>query len=355
MQIIEAVYENLSVEARPIRSNSKNPYPMTTILASNTSSLLIASIAKDCQHRDRIAGMHFFNPVPVMKLVEIIRGPDSSDQTIDFLTRLGRQMDRVPVVVKDAPGFLVNLGGRAYGSEAMRLLHERVATPAQIDAVMRDCCGFRMGPLELADMIGIDVNFPASIIIADGYMGDPRLRTSFPHRSLFEAGRLGRKTGQGSYRYDENGRKLDGDAEDDAKNNNISLPARIVCAIETGELEFTRLLDELDCQIIPTDDGASPILAALLGEDCASYAARTGADHRRLVGVDLYCNWHHRITVMTAPGSDPTITASVSALLGKTGRAVTQYPGFSGVYFATNACHDRQSGLRDGSDWHRCS
>ena len=124
--------------------------------------------------------MHFFNPVPLMRLVEIVRGPDTDAATVAFMSALGERMGRTPVTVKDAPGFLVNLGGRAFTTEGMRLLHEGVATPAQIDAVMRDCGGFRMGPCELMDLTGVDVNFPVSQIVHDGYMGDARLKTSFP-------------------------------------------------------------------------------------------------------------------------------------------------------------------------------
>src|SRR5690606_28778794 len=103
-------------------------------------------------HPERVAGMHFFNPVPVMRLVEVISGPDTTEEVLAALTALGRRLGREPVAVKDTPGFLVNFGGRAYTTEALALVHENVATPAQIDAVMRDCCGFRMGPFELMDL-----------------------------------------------------------------------------------------------------------------------------------------------------------------------------------------------------------
>lgn len=263
--------------------------------------------------------MHFFNPVPLMRLVEIVRGPDTDEATVAFMTRLGDRMGRTPVTVKDAPGFLVNLGGRAYTTEGMRILHERVATPAQIDAVMRDCCGFRMGPCELMDLTGVDVNFPVSQIINDGYMGDPRLQTSFPHRSLFEAGRFGRKSGHGNYLYDEAGEKTGFERPNHATDAD---PAPAVVLLEASEAleEFAR---SLDCRMLADDDGESPLLAAVLGEDCSSFAARTGVDHMRLVGVDLYCNTQTRVTVMTAPGAAPEIRDAVAALIARSGRKVT--------------------------------
>src|SRR3546814_160196 len=143
--------------------------------------------------------MHFFNPVPLMKLVEVVRAPATDEGVIERLTALGKRMGRVPVVVRDGPGFLVNLGGRAFTTEGLRLTHEGVATPAQVDAVMRESCGFRMGPFELMDLTGIDVNFPASIAIWQGYFNDPRIATWPAHESLYVAGRFGRKTGMGHY------------------------------------------------------------------------------------------------------------------------------------------------------------
>src|SRR3546814_18927972 len=117
-----------------------------------------------------------------MKLVEVIRAPGTSDDAITALVKVGERMGRVPVVVQDSPGFLVNLGGRAYTQEALRIVAEGVATPAQVDAVMRDAWGFRMGPFELMDLTGIDVNFPVSQIIHEGYFFDPRLATPPSHQ-----------------------------------------------------------------------------------------------------------------------------------------------------------------------------
>src|SRR5690606_28543310 len=161
-----------------------------------------------CRNRERVGGLHFFNPVPLMKLVEVIRAPATSDTTVASLVKVGERMGRVPVVVQDSPGFLVNLGGRAYTQEALRIVSEGVATPAQIDAVMREAWGFRMGPFELMDLTGIDVNFPVSQIIHEGYFYDRRLATTPLHQLLKESGQFGRKTRCGFFDYDASGKAV---------------------------------------------------------------------------------------------------------------------------------------------------
>ena len=316
--IVEAVFEDIDIK-RTLFAEFEAVISDECVIASNTSSLLIASIARDCRLKSRIGGMHFFNPVPLMRLVEVVRGPDTDDATVEFLTALGTRMGRTPITVKDAPGFLVNLGGRAYTTEGMRILHERVATPAQIDAVMRDCCGFRMGPCELMDLTGVDVNYPVSQIVYQGYMDDPRLKTSFPHRSLFEAGRFGRKAGHGNYIYDEAGEKS---GPTDADHVTSASPPDKVVLVEADE-ELRSFAEMLDVRILSDDDGESPLLSAPLGEDCSSVAVRTSTDHRRLVALDLHCNTQSRVTVMTAPGVDKNTLDAVASAIITSGRTVT--------------------------------
>ncbi len=293
--------------------------------------------------------MHFFNPVPLMKLVEVVRGPDTSAEVIAFLAALGKRMGRVPVTVKDAPGFLVNLGGRAYTTEAMRLLYERVATPPQIDAVMRDCCGFRMGPLELADLTGVDVNYPVSQFVYDGYNQDPRLKTSFPHRALMEAGRLGRKSGQGSYSYDEKGHRID-EASGDYLTTAAAAMSLVLNEVDESALPF---FAGLGTKLLDSDDGKSPIVAELLGEDCSAHAIRTEVDHRRLVGVDLSCDtskarYHHDGAGCRSGHARCRGRADCGERTGGDGDQ-----RFARLHRPADARHDRQSRLRDGADRHR--
>jgi 3-hydroxybutyryl-CoA dehydrogenase len=322
--VIEAIFEDLAVKQTLFQQVESVVAP-DCIIASNTSSIPIASIARPCEKRDRIAGMHFFNPVPLMKLVEIIQAAETSEETLVNLEVLGRRFGRTPVRVKDSPGFLVNFGGRAFTTEGLRIAHEGVATPAQIDAVMRDCRGFRMGPFELMDLTGIDVNFPVSLIVYDGYMQDPRIKTAPNHKAMFDAGLLGRKTGQGWFRY-KGADKIDPPSPDFTPD---AAPATEVALAEDDET-LAAFCASVGLAI-GSDDGSRPVLAAPIGNDATSTALATGADYRRLVCLDLLCDTSHRVTVMTAPGADPAAKATVAASLIAAKRRVTAIndsPGF---------------------------
>ena len=322
--VIEAIVENLDVKRQVFRALEEVVRP-DAVLASNTSSIPIASIARPLRERRRVAGMHFFNPVPLMRLVEIISAAETDPEIPDLLARLGERMGRTPVRVKDSPGFLVNLGGRAYTSEALHILQEAVATPEEVDAVMRECCGFRMGPFELMDLTGIDVNYPVSRIIHEGYFYDPRLKTTPGHAALFNAGRLGRKTGAGFHDYTVTAGML----AEPAPLDESLLPARVILAETDDRLVSLVLAAGVEAEAI--DDGASPILLAPVGEDCTTASVRLGLDPKRTVAVDLSHDTSKRITIMAAPGADPARVAAVETMLAKTGRAVTRIndsPGF---------------------------
>lgn len=324
--VIEAVFEDLEVKQSLFRDIEAVVRPECPI-ASNTSSLPIASIARVCEHRHRVAGMHFFNPVPLMKLVEIVEGPETDEATLAALTALGARMTRTPVRVKDSPGFLVNLGGRAFTTEGLRILQEGVATPAQIDAVARDCGGFRMGPFELMDLTGMDVNYPVSQIVFQGFQNDPRLRTTPHHKLLVEAGRLGRKSGRGHYRYDDKGKTVDPPSPD----HETAAPAAGQVRVPDGDEAAMAMMSEIGVGVLSEDDGLSPIVAALLGEDCSSFAARHDLDSARLVGIDPLGDPSRRLTLMTAPGADPAHRDALAAAIVAGGRKVTAIkdsPGF---------------------------
>src|SRR6185312_1071344 len=193
--VIEAIIEQLEPKQR-LFAALEDIVPASTVLATNTSSLPVAAIARVCRHRERVCGLHFFNPVPLMRLVEVIRAADTSEATIQRALALAQRLGKTPVRVEDVPGFLVNLLGRAYLTEALHIEHEGVAPVATIDRIMREAAGFRMGPFELMDLTGIDVNFPATRVVYEGFQHDPRLKTTVLHESLFMAGQLGRKTGR---------------------------------------------------------------------------------------------------------------------------------------------------------------
>lgn len=346
--LIEAIVEDLEIK-RALFSDLEELVSDDAILASNTSSLPIGAIAAKLHSRGRFAGLHFFNPVPTMKLVEVIRGPDTTQEVADALVSLGRKLGRTPVTVKDTPGFLVNFGGRAYTTEALSILHENVAQPAQIDAVMRDCFGFRMGPFELMDLTGIDVNFPVTRFVHESTFGDPRLRSTPLHRYMLETGQLGRKTGRGFYDYDLGGAAPSPDATTDAQ------PAEYL-TVHGGVNELRELALECGAQVLAADDGVSPILAAPIGEDATAYASRNNIDYHRLVCLDTVSGTTKRVTLMAAPGCDGRMRDSVIALLAKhrSVTAIQDSPGFIGqriiAMVANLGCEMAQIGLASVED-----
>ena len=201
--VIEAIPEELGLKREAFRRLDATAAD-GAILATNTSSLSVASIAAATARPERVVGMHFFNPVPLMALVEVIAGPLTDAGVVDTIALFGRRLGKTPVVAADTPGFIVNRVARPYYLEAFRILGEGAAGIDAVDAAMRGI-GFRMGPFELIDAIGADVNFAVSRSVFDLFFGDPRYRPHPLQRTLIEAGRLGRKTGGGCYDYDADG------------------------------------------------------------------------------------------------------------------------------------------------------
>jgi 3-hydroxybutyryl-CoA dehydrogenase len=201
--VIEAIPEDLDLKRDAFRRLDAVAVS-GTILATNTSSLAVARIASATAHPSRVVGMHFFNPVPLMALVEVIPGPMTDPAVTDTVAYLARLMGKTPVVAADTPGFIVNRVQRAYYLEAFRMLEGGLAEVTAIDSAMRGI-GFRLGPFELADIVGTDVNMAAGIAIFEGFFADPRYRPAQVQRRVADAGRLGRKTSAGYYDYDADG------------------------------------------------------------------------------------------------------------------------------------------------------
>jgi len=198
--VIEAAVEDLEVKKEIFRKLDKIVGP-DAVLATNTSSLSITSIAALTKTPETVVGMHFFNPPPLMKLVEIVRGRQSSERTVSTARDLALRLHKIPIVCRDTPGFIVNRLARPFYDEALRLLEEGIASAQEIDAIVRGSGGFRMGPFELMDLIGIDVNFAVSLSIFEQSFHEPRFRPHPIQRQMVEAGVLGRKTGKGFYPY----------------------------------------------------------------------------------------------------------------------------------------------------------
>ena len=170
------------------------------IFASNTSSLSISAIQKNCVHPERVAGMHFFNPATIMKLVEVVQGADTNDATVQTIYGLCRQMNKTPVLCKDAPGFIVNRVARHYYLEAMKIVEQGIASVENVDAVM-EAAGFKMGPFKLMDLIGMDINLAVSQSMYEAFNEEERFKPSAIQIEKVNSGQLGRKTGKGFYQY----------------------------------------------------------------------------------------------------------------------------------------------------------
>lgn len=198
--VIEAIVEDLQIKKK-VFADIESMVSEDTILASNTSSLSIASISSALNHPERFLGVHFFNPAPLMKLTEIIPGISTSDQTVARTRELIDSWKKVTVIAQDTPGFIVNRVARPFYGEALRIYEEGIADAPTIDWAMKELGGFRMGPFELMDLIGHDVNYKVTESVFKEFYYDPRFKPSFAQKRMVEAGRLGKKSGIGFYDY----------------------------------------------------------------------------------------------------------------------------------------------------------
>ena len=198
--VIEAVIENLEIKQQLFRMIEAVVRP-TTVLASNTSSLSIAAIGATCRDASRVCGIHFFNPAPVMPLVEIVPSITTSSEVVSAARAIVERWGKTAVVASDTPGFIVNRVARPFYGEALRIYEEGIADVATIDWAMKEIGGFKMGPFELMDFIGNDVNYAVTCSVFEAMYYDPRYRPAITQRRLVEAGLLGRKAKRGYYDY----------------------------------------------------------------------------------------------------------------------------------------------------------
>src|SRR3954464_11480811 len=198
--VIEAAPERLELK-RDLFERLSEGGGEHAILATNTSSILVSSLASSAKRPQNVVGMHFFNPPPLMKLLEVIAAAQTGERALAMARAVGEAMGKRVIVASDGPGFLVNRCGRPFGAEALRALQERVGTHEQIDRICRLSGGFRMGPFELMDLVGIDVGFEVAKSFTEQSFGEPRWKPNPLQARMVAAGKLGRKTGGGWYDY----------------------------------------------------------------------------------------------------------------------------------------------------------
>jgi 3-hydroxybutyryl-CoA dehydrogenase len=319
--VIEAVREDLETK-RELFAALEKAAGEHTILATNTSSLPVTAIGAGLDDPSRLAGLHFFNPVPLMRLVEVIPGARTAGWIPDALADLVRRLGHEPVVAPDAPGFLVNHAGRGLGTEAMQILSEGVAEPVDIDRIARDVLGLKMGPCELLDLTGMDVSHPVMESIWTGFYTEPRYRPSRIGRARMEAGLLGRKTGEGFYKY------VDGVKQEPAEVTVPDVPLRPVWIHDHEPNVRERLgglLTEAGVEIETGDEpsGRAVVLVAPFGESALRIAARAGLPADRTLGVDPFGGFFTRLTLTVHPGVDKETGRAALAALAATGRAVS--------------------------------
>ncbi|MFT7626442.1 MAG: 3-hydroxybutyryl-CoA dehydrogenase [Ulvibacter sp.] len=213
---IEAIIENLEIKKK-VFQELESYVSENCIIASNTSSLSIASIAASLKNPDRCIGIHFFNPAPLMKLVEVIPAIQTSEESVSISVKTIQDWKKVVAVAKDTPGFIVNRVARPFYGEALRIYEEGIADFATIDSAMKTKGGFRMGPFELMDFIGNDVNYTVTETVFTAFYFDPRYKPSLTQKRFSEAGYLGRKSGKGYYNYSEGSENPKPDTNADAQ------------------------------------------------------------------------------------------------------------------------------------------
>lgn len=277
----------------------------TCILASNTSSLSVTAMASACARPGRVAGYHFFNPVPVMKIVEVVDGELTEPWVGDALAALAKRYGHKPVRCKDTPGFIVNHAGRGYVPESLRVLQEGVADFSTIDRILVDAAGFRLGPFGLLDLVGLDIAHGVMKSMHGQYYGEPKYQPSFLTDPRVAAGLLGRKSGRGWYRYSK-----DGAAEKIAEQAvPAGKPTSVWCVPELKD--FLSKIANIEAK--PGPD--TICFVAPLGHDATSTAIQLQLKAENTVAIDPLFGFSKRRTLMTTPVTRPEVRDAAHALL----------------------------------------
>lgn len=321
--VVEAIVEKLDVKQR-LFADLESLVPPDTVLATNTSSLSVTAIGAALKSPQRLAGYHFFNPVPLMRVVEVIAGLKTTPEVCQRLTAYTRQFGHTPVSAQDTPGFIVNHAGRGYGTEALRVAGERVADFATIDRILKDQIGFKLGPFELMDLTALDVSHPVMESIYRQYYDEPRYRPSVITAQRLAGGVVGKKVGEGFYAY------RDGVAEVPAEPGVptvASMPPVWVSPKAARRAELYQLLKDLGASIETAQAPSSGalILVAPLGLDVTTLAAVERLDPTRTVGIDMMLDdaATKRRVLATNPATRPDMRDAAHALFARDGKAVS--------------------------------
>jgi 3-hydroxybutyryl-CoA dehydrogenase len=319
--VVEAIVEELGAK-REFFSRLEKSVQADCILASNTSSLSVTAMAAACQRPQRVAGYHFFNPVPVLKIVEVVAGVRTEPWVVEALGALAKRFGHAAVQCKDTPGFIVNHAGRAFVPEALRVLGEGIADFATIDRILVDAAGFRIGPFGLMDLVGLDVAHAVMKSMYQQYYEEPKYRPSFLAEPRVAAGLLGRKSGRGWYAYGK-----DGAAEAIAE---AAAPARKPAAIWVVP-ELRELFSKFEIEIRTRADDETVCFVCPLGRDATTTAQQLGLDPERTVAIDPLFGYAKRRTLMSTPVTLPEVRDAAHALLASDGvpvSLISDSPGF---------------------------
>jgi 3-hydroxybutyryl-CoA dehydrogenase len=311
--VVEAIIENLDIK-RKVFGDLEKLVSDDCILASNTSSLSVTAIAAACDKPGRVAGYHFFNPVPLMKVVEVVKAVRTTDDVVDRLFAIAKAMGHRAVLTQDTPGFLVNHAGRGLNTEGLRVLSEGIADTATIDNIIREAAGFRMGPFELMDLTGLDVSHKVMESVYTQFYDEPKYKPSALAAQRFEAGLFGRKTGEGFYRYVDGQQIRPEDApHPDARPRAVWLEA------VTDEVRV--LVTDLAVHAgVEIDQNAKPgpdslCLVSPIGADVTTTVAELDLPAERTVGIDPLFGLDKRRTLMLSPATSADTRAAAHGLL----------------------------------------
>jgi len=321
--IIEAIVEKLEVK-KGLFAELETLVAPHTVLASNTSSLSITAIAAGLKRPEQVVGFHFFNPVPLMKVVEVIAGLKTDPEVCTGLTQYARQMGHTPVLAQDTPGFIVNHAGRGYGTEALRIISEGITDFATIDRILRDQVGFKLGPFELMDLTALDVSHPVMESIYHQYFEEARYRPSVITAQRLAGGVVGKKVGEGFYKYVNGVAQISPEPAAPIVEN---IPSVWLSPRAARRAELLQLLKDLGATI---ETGASPsptalTLVAPLGFDITTVAVVERLDPARTVGIDMLIAdaATKRRVLATNPATRIDMRDAAHALFARDGKPVS--------------------------------